>query len=75
MFDRVNIDHQIMVGVPCIRGTRIPVATVVGMVADGMAEEEIVSEFPQLSVDDIREALRYAAAAVDERELPLRPAG
>ena len=75
VFDRVNIDHQIMGGVPCIRGTRIPVATVVGMVADGMAEEEIVSEFPQLSVDDIREALRYAAAAVDERELPLRPAG
>jgi uncharacterized protein (DUF433 family) len=75
VFDRVNIDHQIMGGVPCIRGTRIPVATVVGMVADGMAEDEILSEFPQLSVDDIREALRYAAAAVDERELPLRPAG
>jgi uncharacterized protein (DUF433 family) len=75
VFDRVNIDHQIMGGVPCIRGTRIPVATVVGMVADGMTEDEIVTDFPQLSVDDIREALRYAAAAVDERELPLRPAG
>lgn len=64
-----------MGGVPCIRGTRIPVTTVVGMVAEGMSTDEILSEFPQLSMEDVREALRYAAAAVDERELPLRHAG
>ena len=64
-----------MGGVPCVRGTRIPVATVVGMVAEGMATEEILVAFPQLTVEDLQESLRYAAAAVDERELPLRPAG
>jgi uncharacterized protein (DUF433 family) len=60
-----------MAGVPCIRGTRIPVATVVGMVAEGMAVEEILTEYPQLAEDDIREALRYASARVDEREVEL----
>lgn len=75
VYERVSIDHQIMGGVPCIRGTRIPVATVVGMVAEGMSTAEIISEFPQLAVEDVQDALRYAAAAVDERELPLRPAG
>jgi uncharacterized protein (DUF433 family) len=69
--ERISVDHRIMGGVPCIRGTRIPVATVVGMVADGMSVEEILADFPQLSGEDIAEALRYAALAVDERELPL----
>ena len=64
-----------MGGVPCIRGTRIPVATVVGMVAEGMTTEEILVDFPQLTLEDIHEALRYAAAAVDERELPFPAAG
>jgi len=74
-FERISVDHKVMGGVPCVRGTRIPVATVVGMVADGMTNEEILAEFPQLVLEDIQEALRYAAAAVDERELPLRPVG
>jgi uncharacterized protein (DUF433 family) len=74
-FERISVDHQIMSGVPCIRGTRIPVATVVGMVAEGMTIEAILADFPQLTRDDIQDALRYAAAAVDERELPLRTAG
>jgi uncharacterized protein (DUF433 family) len=43
------------------------------MVAEGMSSEEILTDFPQLSEDDVREALRFAAAAVDERTLPLRP--
>lgn len=64
-----------MGGVPCVRGSRIPVATVVGMVAEGMSTDEIVLEYPQLGPEDVQESLRYAAAAVDERELPLRPAG
>jgi uncharacterized protein (DUF433 family) len=74
-FERISVDHRIMGGVPCIRGTRIPVATVVGMVAEGMTTEAILADFPQLTAEDIREALRYAAAAVDERELPLASAG
>lgn len=60
-----------MGGVPYIRGLRILVATVVGMVADGMSEEEILKAFPDLEKEDIREALHYAAGAVRERELPL----
>lgn len=74
-FERISINHTIMGGVPCVRGTRIPVATVVGMVAEGMPMVEILAEFPQLTGDDIQDSLRYAAAAVDERELPLRSAG
>jgi len=73
--ERISIGHRIMGGVPCIRGTRIPVATVVGMVAELMTTEEVLAEFPQLSREDIQDARRYAAAAVDERELLLRPAG
>lgn len=61
-----------MGGVPCIRGLRIPVATIVGMVADGMSEQEILEAYPDLEPEDIREALRYAAEALRERELPLR---
>jgi len=64
-----------MGGVPCIRGLRVPVATVVGLVAEGMADAEVLAAFPDLEVEDIREALEYAAAAVRERELPLAPAG
>jgi uncharacterized protein (DUF433 family) len=70
-FTRITSDSQQMGGVPCIRGLRIPVATVVGMVADGMSEAEILAAYPDLEAEDIREALRYAAEAVREGELPL----
>lgn len=70
-FARITVDPRQMGGVPCIRGLRIPVATVVGMVADGMSDEEILNAYPDLAREDIREALHYAAAAVEERELPL----
>ena len=60
-----------MGGVPCIRGLRIPVATIVGMVADGMTRDEILTAYPDLEAADIEQALRYAADAVRERELPL----
>jgi uncharacterized protein (DUF433 family) len=72
-FTRITINPKQMGGVPCIRGLRIPVSTVVGMVADGMADAEILRSFPDLQLEDIREALRYAAEAVRERELPLAP--
>lgn len=71
-YPRISTDPDKMGGVPCIRDLRFPVATVVGMVADGMSFDEILSEHPDLEDEDIREALRYAAEAVSERELPLR---
>ena len=74
-FDRITSDPEMLGGVPCIRGLRVPVATVVGMVADGMSPEEILADLPYLEPDDITEALRYAAEAVRERELLLRPVG
>ncbi|HWP93949.1 MAG TPA: DUF433 domain-containing protein [Thermodesulfobacteriota bacterium] len=70
-FTRITVNPNQMGGVPCIRGLRIPVATIVGMVAEGMSEEEILEAFPDLEHEDIREALRYAAEAVREHELPL----
>jgi len=70
-FTRIIVDPNQLGGVPCIRGLRIPVATVVGMVADGMAEAEILAAYPDLEADDIHEALRFAADAVRERGLPL----
>ncbi len=73
-FNRITVNPNQMGGVPCIRGLRIPVATIVGMVAEGMTEPEILKAYPDLQVEDIREALRYAAEAVRERELPLVPA-
>ncbi len=73
-FSRITVDPRQMGGVPCIRRLRIPVATVVGMVAEGMTREEILVAYPDLKLKDIGEALRYAAEAVRERELPLRPA-
>lgn len=71
-FERITIDPDVMGGLPCIRGMRMPVATVVGLVANGQTVQEILDDFPDLEEEDIAEALRYAAEAVRERELPLR---
>jgi len=70
-FTRITVDPRQMGGVPCIRGLRMPVATVVGMVADGMSIDDILREHPTLEAEDVREALRYAAEAVRERMIPL----
>ncbi len=70
-FTRITIDPDKMGGVPCIRGLRIPVATVVGMVANNMTEKEILGDYPDLEPEDIKEALLYAAEAVKERQIPL----
>ena len=70
-FTRITIDPRQMGGVLCIRHLRIPVATVVDMVAEGLSTIEILEAYPDLDAEDIREALRYAAEAVRERELPL----
>ena len=65
-FDRITFDPQIMAGQACIRGLRIPVALVINLVANGMSPEGIVAEYPDLEVEDIAQALRYAAWATRE---------
>jgi uncharacterized protein (DUF433 family) len=70
-FSRITVKPDQMGGVPCIRGLRIPVATVIGMVAEGMSHEEIMRSYPDLEKEDLQEALYFAAEAVRERELPL----
>jgi uncharacterized protein (DUF433 family) len=72
-FDRITVEPDKMGGVPCVRGLRIPVATVVAMVAEGMTVEKILVAFPDLEAADIQAALRFAAEAVREHELPLLP--
>ena len=64
-----------MHGQPCVRDLRFPVSSVVAMVADGMTTAEITADHPDLEPEDIAECLRYAAVAVQERALPLRPYG
>ena len=71
--DRITIDPAVMGGVPCLRGLRIPVSTVVNMVAGGMTAQQIVDELPPLEIEDVVAALRFAADAVADREIPLQP--
>ena len=70
-FPRITISPDQMGGVPCIRGIRIPVATVLRMLAAGLSETRILEEYPDLESEDIREALRFAAATAMERDVPL----
>ena len=68
---RITHDPNIMGGKPCIRGLRVTVGTVVGLVAAGRSQDEILRLYPYLAADDIREALSYAAWRVEELEVPL----
>ncbi len=70
-FERITVNPKQMGGQACIRSMRIPVATVVAMVADGMSTAEIVAALPDLSPEDVTEALHYASAVLQDRMLPL----
>jgi uncharacterized protein (DUF433 family) len=71
--ERITVNPKQMGGVPCIRGLRIPVATVVGMIANGLTADEVVAELPPLVLEDVAAALRFAADVVADRQIPLRP--
>ena len=70
-FARITFDPEVMGGKPCIRGLRVTVGTLVGLVAAGRTDAEILAAYPYLEAEDIREALAYAAWRVEERDLPL----
>jgi uncharacterized protein (DUF433 family) len=74
-FTRITVNPEQMGGVPCIRGLRIPVATIVSLIAEGQSEQDILEAYPDLTTDDIHEALRFAAEAVRERVLPSAAGG
>ncbi len=74
-FDRVTVDPAHMGGLPCIRGLRVTVSTVLGQLAGGRSYDELLTDYPYLEREDITAALEYAAAIVNEREVPIaRPA-
>lgn len=73
--ERITHDPQILGGQAAIRGTRVPVATIVRCVASGMSVSEIIDAYPELTPEDIKGALEYAAQLAEERVLPLRPTG
>jgi uncharacterized protein (DUF433 family) len=68
---RITLDPDVMGGKPCIRGLRVTVGTIVGLVASGRTTQEILAAYPYLEKDDVREALSYAAWRVEETEVPL----
>ena len=68
---RITLDPSIMGGKPCIRGLRVTVGTVIGLLAAGRSRDEILKAYPYLEVDDIDQALAYAAWRVEEREVSL----
>jgi uncharacterized protein (DUF433 family) len=70
-FTRISIDPNRMNGLPCIRGTRVTVPTVLGQLAAGRAVDQILADYPYLDREDIFAVLEFAAVALHERELPL----
>jgi uncharacterized protein (DUF433 family) len=70
MFERITFDPHVMGGRACIRGMRITVSLVVNLVANGMTTAELLTEYPDLEADDIREALQYAASLASEEVHP-----
>ena len=70
-FERITVDPAQMDGVPCVRDLRIPVATVLQLLAEGLSKKKILAQYPGLQTEDIRECLRFAAALAMERQPPL----
>lgn len=71
LLDRITRDAEVMGGKPCIRGLRVTVGTIIGLLASGCSIEDILEDYPYLERDDVRAALSYAAWRVEETELPL----
>ena len=72
--DRITVNAEVMVGRPCIRGLRFPVSRLLGLLASGQSEQDILANHPDLEREDIRAAIAYAAALTDERVVLLRSA-
>lgn len=71
LLDRITFDAQVMGGKPCLRGLRVTVGTIVGLIAAGRSTAEILQAYPYLEEEDVRQALAYAAWRAEEIEVPL----
>ncbi|CCQ62683.1 DUF433 domain-containing protein [Crocosphaera watsonii WH 8501] len=69
--DRITFEPKIMMGKACIRGMRIPVSLILNLIANGKPNEEILDEYPDLELEDIKQCLLYAAWLADERIIPI----
>ena len=72
-YPRITMDPNVCSGKPCIRGMRFPVTTLLGYLAGGMSQEQLLADFPFLEQEDVLEAMAFAAAAMDESYMPLIP--
>jgi uncharacterized protein (DUF433 family) len=74
LLQRITVNPEVMTGLPCIRGLRIPATTILGLLASGATEQEIMTEYPDLEPADIKACLSYATWLTREREVELQPA-
>ena len=74
LLKRIMVNPAVMTGLPCIRGMRIPATTILGLLAAGATEKEILGDYPDLEPDDIKACMAYAAWLTREREIELQPA-
>jgi uncharacterized protein (DUF433 family) len=74
-FNRITLDPDKCFGKPCIRGLRMPVASILSYLGSGMTTDEILREWPELEREDVQQALAYASWAMEERVVSLEPAG
>jgi uncharacterized protein (DUF433 family) len=74
LLKRITVNPAVMTGLPCLRGLRIPVTTVLGLLASGATEREILADYPDLEPEDIKACLAYATWLTREREIELQPA-
>ncbi|MGE5340843.1 MAG: DUF433 domain-containing protein [Candidatus Omnitrophota bacterium] len=72
ILDRISVDPNVCFGKPCIRGTRIWVSLILDLLADGRSFEDILSEYPSLTIEDIRAAIAYGSAMSRERYVEVR---
>ena len=74
LLKRITVNPAVMTGLPCIRGMRIPATTVLGLLASGATEQEVLADYPDLESDDLKACLAYATWLTREREIELQPA-
>lgn len=74
LLKRITVNPAVMTGLPCIRGMRIPATTILGLMASGATEKEVLAEYPDLEPEDIKACMAYAAWLTREGEIELQPA-